>query len=69
MDLSAEDNPLHHTSVPGSLDIEFGDNQDVDCLSVYQHADPDDDDVIHICDWPAFKAAGDKHQLERGGRI
>ena len=49
-------------------DIEIGDNQDRDCLSLYQ-----DDvaagvtDTIHICDWPALKAAVDQHQRERGG--
>lgn len=56
--------PDHHTPAGGGNDdVTFGDNQDKDCLSVYQ-----DDDTIHICDWPAFKAAGDKHQRERGGR-
>lgn len=52
--------PGHHTECG---DITIGDNQDRDCVSFYQ-----DDDVVHICDWPAFKTAVDKHQRERGGQ-
>lgn len=60
--------PDHHTQC-GS--IEIGDNQDRDCLSLYQDefADDAETDTIHICDWPALKAAIDQHQRERGGRI
>ena len=59
--------PDHHTQC-GT--IEIGDNQDRDCLSLYQSefADDAETDTIHICDWPALKAAVDQHQRERGGR-
>lgn len=62
--------PGHLTPIPGTEGGRFGDNHDRDCLSVYQ-ADEDgqDEQVLHICDWPAFKAAGDKHQRERGGQV
>jgi hypothetical protein len=57
--------PGHMTQAGTKNDgVEFGDNHHRDCLSIYQ-----DDDTIHICDWPAFKAAGDQHQRERGGEI
>jgi hypothetical protein len=60
----------HHTP-SGTAGVEFGDNQDRDCLSIWQTdpANADMDAIIHICDWPAFKAAGDKHQQERGGKV
>ena len=44
-------------------DLSIQPNQDVDCFSLCQ-----DDDIIHICDWPALKAAIDKFQKDRGGR-
>lgn len=45
------------------------DNRDADCFSICQGGDNDTDwDTIHFCDWPALKAAIDKHQSERGGR-
>lgn len=56
--------PDHHTQC-GT--IEIGDNQDRDCLSLYQ-GENGEWDTVHICDWPALKAAVDQHQRERGGR-
>lgn len=29
----------------------------------------DEPDMIHVCDWPALKAAIDSFQLSRGGKI
>lgn len=60
--------PAGGENLPG---IEITDNQDRDCFSIV-YTDPDDPgdcDVIHFCDWPALRAAIDKHQRERGGRI
>lgn len=56
--------PDHHTQC-GT--IEIGVNQDRDCLSLCQDLNGESD-TIHICDWPALKAAVDRHQRERGGR-
>jgi hypothetical protein len=45
----------------------FADNQAKDCLSVFQRDYVSGEyDTIHICDWEAFKDAGDRHQSERG---
>lgn len=58
----------HKTSAGGRNigALHFGDNQSRDCLSVYQEDDVEGGwSIIHICDWEAFKAAGDKHQSER----
>lgn len=50
--------------------ITIGDNQDPDCFSIYQeNRDGSDWDVIHVCDWPALKAAINRHQAERGSRL
>ena len=44
-------------------------NQDPDCLTLYEErGGPLDADLIHICDWPAAKAAIDAFQRARGGR-
>ena len=53
-------------NIPG---IQIEDNQHEDCFSI-RYTDPDsgEQDVIHFCDWPALKAAIDKHQSERGGK-
>lgn len=65
--------PDHHTILPAGVVLaesaQFGDNQDQDCLSIYTSDEGEEDQVVHICDWPAFKAAGDQHQRERGGKI
>src|ERR1700691_6257631 len=50
--------PDHHTQCG---DIEIGDNQDRDCLSLYQEENGEAA-TVHICDWPALKAAVDQHQ-------
>lgn len=50
--------------------IEVIDNHDRDCLTIRQlDAWQETWDMIHICNWPAFKAAVDQHQRERGGRL
>jgi hypothetical protein len=41
-------------------DSTVGCNQDPDCLTIYQ-----EDDIIHICDWPAMRATIDAFQAAR----
>ena len=63
--------PDHHTPAGGEnmTGIEIHDNQDRDCLTIRQE-DPVDKsyNLVHVCDWPALRAAIDQHQRERGGR-
>ena len=64
---------VRHITPAGGVNLHgtvIGDNQHTDCFSIYQGGDDGTDwDAIHFCDWPALKAAIDKHQSERGGRI
>ena len=61
----------HETPAGGENDhgITIEDNQDPDCFSIRSDNHDDTEDLIHFCDWPALKAAIDKHQSERGGRV
>ena len=61
----------HETPAGGGngCGITIEDNQDPDCFSIRSDDHDGGDDLIHFCDWPALKAAIDKHQSERGGRI
>ena len=61
----------HNTPAGGrnSCGIVIEDNQDPDCFSIRQDNHDDSEDLIHFCDWPALKAAIDKHQSERGGKV
>ena len=73
--MSTECSPDHHTPAGGENlpGIVIEDNQDRDCFSI-RYYDPDEHgdgltgDLIHVCDWPALKAAIDQHQRERGGK-
>jgi hypothetical protein len=59
--------PAGGENLPG---IVIEDNQDADCFSIRStDAETGDCDLIHFCDWPALKAAINKHQKERGGRL
>jgi hypothetical protein len=66
-----ECSPDHVTPAGGgnSTSIVIEDNQHRDCFSI-RYTDPADgsQDLIHFCDWPALKAAIDRHQSERGSR-
>jgi hypothetical protein len=60
----------HHTPAGGRNlpTIVIEDNQAADCFSIrYTDQVSDEQQLIHFCDWPALKAAIDKHQSERGG--
>lgn len=64
------DTPAGGENLPG---ITIEDNQHKDCFSIRyydpgEHESPADADLIHFCDWPALKAAIDKHQRERSGK-
>jgi hypothetical protein len=57
----------HHTLAGGTNDprMFIGDNQGRDCFSIYSTNDDGTEDTIHFCDWPALRAAIDKHPAER----
>ena len=61
----------HDTPAGGENDpgITIEDNQGKDCFSIRSDNHDGSEDLIHFCDWPALKAAIDKHQAERGGRV
>jgi|ERR1035441_3395655 hypothetical protein len=61
----------HNTPAGGEngTGITIEDNQDKDCFSIRSDNHDGSEDLIHFCDWPALKAAIDKHQAERGGRL
>jgi len=67
---TTECSAAHSTPAGGGNNsgITIGDNQDKDCFSIYQDNHDGTWDTIHVCDWPALKAAIDRHQAERGGR-
>lgn len=52
-----------------STGIAIEDNQDPDCFSIRSDNHDGSEDLIHFCDWPALKAAIDRHQSERGAEI
>ena len=58
----------HKTPAGGenAAGIVIEDNQDPDCFSIRSDNHDGTDDLIHFCDWPALRAAIDKHQRERG---
>jgi hypothetical protein len=61
----------HKTPAGGENDtgVVIEDNQDPDCFSIRSGNHDGSEDLIHFCDWPSLKAAIDKHQRERGGRL
>jgi hypothetical protein len=63
----AADVALHHTPAGGGNlhGTYIGDSQDPDCFCIYQDREDSDRDVVHICDWPALRAAIEQHQSER----
>ena len=72
-DLDDETNP-HPDSRPlgGGNDpmITVESNQHPDCLTLrFDQQDRGEDDLVHLCDWPAAKAAIDAYQRERGGKV
>ena len=68
--VSKECNGTHITPAGGeNSGITIEDNQDKDCFSIREDNYDGTDDLIHFCDWPALKAAIDRHQAERGGKI
>ena len=68
--MSKECSSTHITPAGGQNDdITIEDNQDKDCFSIREDNHDGTNDLIHFCDWPALKAAIDKHQAERGGRL
>ena len=41
-------------------------NQDPDCLTIRQPGgEGEDEDIIHVCDWPAMRAVIDEFQAAR----
>ena len=61
----------HETPAGGgnNCGITIEDNQAPGCFSIRSDDHDGGDDLIHFCDWPALKAAIDKHQSERGAKI
>ena len=61
----------HVTPAGGANDtgVVIEDNQSAGCFSIRSDNHDDTEDLIHFCDWPALKAAIDKHQGERGAKI
>lgn len=50
----------------GKFGITIEPNQDPTCFSIRQtHANGDDEDLIHFCDWPALRKAIDEFMAER----
>lgn len=65
----SECSPDHVTPAGGenASGLTIVDSQDRDCLSLC-YEDEGYYGTVHVCDWPALKAAVDAHQRERGGR-
>ena len=70
--MSSEQCSAGHVTPAGGVNdsgITVEDNQSADCFSVRQDNHDGTEDLIHFCDWPALKAAIDRHQGERGAKI
>lgn len=61
-----EEQVIEGGKVTGRFGVTIEPNQDPTCFSVRQtHANGDDDDLIHFCDWAELRSAVDDFMAER----